>query len=380
MRTGRLLLKIYLGSILTAAALFVVAVATVGLTRPDAHLIDDDGRPVAARVARLRASPLRRIILRLSAVPILLMVVAVIFARHLVRPLQRIASAATRFGQGELTARAGIQRSDEIGEVGRAFDDMADRVTRLMTAQQELLANVSHELQTPLTRIHIAVDLMADGSSDQAKELLPEIAHDLAELERLIDDVMMVARLDLSRSQGRAVGAPLRLESTSAEELVQKAASRFRGQHPTHELVVEVPPGLPALWADAMLVRRVLDNLLENARKYSEPGSTIRVSAAGSAAGVTIAITDSGIGIDEADLQHVFTPFFRSDRSRSRATGGVGLGLGLSRRIVEAHGGTIEIQSTPNRGTTVTLDLPTRPAAAQAGGGSKQFKTRSQGA
>jgi signal transduction histidine kinase len=113
---------------------------------------------------------------------------------------------------------------------------------------------------------------------------------------------------------------------------------------------------------DSVLLRRAIYNLLDNARKYSEPGSTIRVSASARERGVTIAVADSGIGIDDADLKQVFTPFFRSDRSRARQTGGFGLGLALARRVVEAHGGMIEIMSSIGRGTTVVIKLPTKPA------------------
>jgi signal transduction histidine kinase len=295
---------------------------------------------------------------------VLFMIAAIVFARHLEKPLQGIASAAERFGRGELSARTGVRRSDEIGVAAKAFDEMADRVTWLMTAQQELMANVSHELRTPLSRIHVAVDLLLDGVSDQAKELLPEIAHDLAELERLIDDVMVVTRLDLSRSRDPRAGTPLQLEPLSAEELLHKAAARFRTHHQTHQLQVEVAPGLLPLHADAVLLRRVLENLIDNARKYSEPGSVIRVSAEKSPRGIRFVVRDSGIGLDPADLQHVFTPFFRSDRSRSRSTGGVGLGLSLARRVVDAHDGTIDLESVSGHGTTVTMDLPLQPTRA----------------
>ncbi len=139
---------------------------------------------------------------------------------------------------------------------------------------------------------------------------------------------------------------------------MEKAAARFRSQHKTHELCTQVEASLPTLQADSVLLRRVIENLLDNARKYSEPGSPIRMTATQETGEVLITVTDLGIGLEEADLKQVFTPFFRSDRSRSRATGGVGLGLVLARRVIEAHGGTIELISTPGRGTTVRLTLP----------------------
>ena len=327
-----------------------------------AHEVRNEGRVVGIGIVKLRhihslwtlAQPVLILLL-------ILLAVAVIFARHLARPLQHVANVAKAFGHGDLSARVDNQKNDEIGEVARAFDAMADRVAGLMAAQQELMANVSHELRTPLSRVQVAIDLISDGKSQQVKELVPDIAQDLAEVERLIDDVMTVAKLHLSRSGGRASVVPLRLEVSSIESLIEEAVARFRSQHPTRELAVEIDPGLPDLFADSVLLRRVVDNLLENARKFSDHDTKIRLSARATKAGVTIAIADEGIGIDEADVEKVFTPFFRSDKSRSRSTGGMGLGLALARRVVEAHEGTIEITSKSGRGTTVTLALPAQP-------------------
>ena len=323
-----------------------------------ARPIEDDGRLAAiALVAFPQASALD-IVLAIGGILAIIVLGALLLSRRLSRPLQRITLAAQRFGRGELSARAQLQRRDEIGAVGRAFDEMCDRVTRLMTAQQELMANVSHELRTPLSRIQVTVDLLTDGIAEKAQELLPEIAQDLVELERLIDDVMLVARLDLSRAGDSAAATPLRLASVYVDELLDRAAARFRAQHRSHELIVEVAPDLPELTADCVLLRRAIDNLVDNARKYSEPGRSIRVSAFAGGAGIIIEVADQGIGIDEADLDQVFTPFFRGDRSRSRATGGFGLGLVLARRVVEAHGGAIDVSSVPGASTTVRLELP----------------------
>jgi signal transduction histidine kinase len=333
-----------------------------------AHAIKEkeQGRVDSVAVVRYGSPSLDRVLLPVGVLLVLFTVLAVVFTRHLAVPLSRIAAAAQRFGRGELVARAGIRRNDEIGEVGLAFDEMADRVTRLMTSQQELLANVSHELRTPMSRIRVALDLLMDGVADQSRELWPEIAQDLAELERLVDDVMTVTRLDLSQSLQQSARSgewrtPLRLAPIALTELLGKATSRFRSSQSTHELLTEVQSDLPVLQADAVLLRRVIENLLDNARKYSEPGSQIRLYAAHSPNGVSISVRDAGIGMDAADLKQVFTPFFRSDKSRSRATGGVGLGLVLARRVIEAHGGTIRIESTPGQGTTVHLHLPTQP-------------------
>lgn len=330
--------------------------------------IRENGRVVGIGIVNLRPPPPSGLppglALPLAVLALVFLLGTVVFARHVAKPLQQLASTAKQFGRGELGARSRFRRKDEIGDLGRAFDDMAERVTSLMATQQELLVNVSHELLTPLARIRVAVDLITDGEVAQAKEMVSEIAHDVVELERLLDDVMTVARFDLSRLNEGALVMPLKPESISVLDLVRKAVSKFSAQHRTHEVAVDVPPELPMLSADAILLRRVLENLLDNARKYSDAGTTIRIRAAAANGRVTIAVADNGIGIEEADLREVFTPFFRSDKSRSRSTGGVGLGLALARRVVEAHGGSIDIASKPGLGTAVTLTLPAQPASS----------------
>jgi two-component system OmpR family sensor kinase len=326
-----------------------------------AHAVREDGHIVAIGIARHDPPPsLGRVLLPpLSLLLLVLVAIAVLFARHLATPLSAVARAADRFGHGEMTVRLRSERGDEIGVVARAFDDMADRVARLVGSQQELMANVSHELQTPLSRIRVAVELMSDGDAARAEEMLTEIIQDLEELEKLIDDVMTLARLDLTRAGAEALGHRVRRERVSLSELVTRSCDRFRALHDTHPLAAAVPDGLPAVDADPVLLRRAIDNILDNARKYSPPGSAIELTAVARPDATVIAIQDHGIGIEPKDLDKVFTPFFRTDRSRARETGGVGLGLALARRVVEAHGGTIHLASRVGVGTTVTLELHT---------------------
>jgi signal transduction histidine kinase len=329
------------------------------------HAVNEDGKLVAIGISASVAPPsfLAAIAPALAIVLAILVAVSVLFARHLAVPLQSLVGATERFGSGDLTTRVRTDRRDEIGAVARAFDTMADRVGRLVASQRELMANVSHELQTPLSRIRVAVELMGGGDTSRAEEMLNEIMLDLEELEQLIDDVMTLARLDLSRGQS-FVPRP-RSEPVALNDLLQRSCQRFRSLHDTHTLVAQVPPGLPTIDnADPVLLRRAVDNVLDNARKYSPSGSTIELTARADGDKATVAIVDHGIGIDAADLDKVFTPFFRSDRSRARETGGVGLGLALARRVVETHGGRIGLASQVGQGTTVTIELSGRVGAA----------------
>ena len=297
--------------------------------------------------------------LRPSIVALVLLVVGVsswLLARSLTRPLHHMSSTARAFGEGNLRARVALARSDELGEVARAFDEMAERVTELLRAEKELLANVSHELRTPLARIRVALDLASEGDASVAREALAEITDDLAELERLISDVLAAARLDLGDgTHGAAL--PLRRQRLEAAELIAQSTSRFSSAHPARRLVVATDPELPTLDGDPVLLRRVLDNLLENAHKYSDGADPIELHATGTDE-LVIEVVDRGIGIAAADLPLLFRPFFRVDKSRTRATGGLGLGLALAKRIVDAHGGTIDIESAVDEGTRVRVRLP----------------------
>jgi len=285
-------------------------------------------------------------------------VAAALIGRSIARPLERLAQTAQALGAGDLRARTGLERRDELGAVAKAFDEMAGRFEKLILSQTELLANVAHELRTPLARIRIALELAESGDAAVARESLAEIAQDLSELEGLVNDILASARMDLAKSSEMSGAPPLHVVVLEVAQVVTGAADRARHRHPTRSVEVELEPDLPTIAGDAVLLRRALDNLLDNARKYSRPGSVIRLRAARRGPGVVIEVIDSGEGIPSEDLGRLFTPFFRGDKSRTRATGGVGLGLSLARRIVEAHGGTLVAESTQSVGTTMTVALP----------------------
>lgn len=320
------------------------------------------GRPGYIAVKVPAWPPLTEVIPAAVGLPLLIIAAtSLLLGRALSRPMRRISATARAFGAGKLDARVALRRDDEVGEVARAFDDMAERVADLLRAERELMANISHELRTPLARIRVAVDLAAEGDSEVARESLRDIADDLQELERLIADVLTVARLDLSDASIVSSIPALRRQRVDVNELVERAAARFRAAHPRREFLVQNVDAHVAVDGDPVLLRRVLDNLLENANKYSdraEGGIELRADAPD---GVRIRVIDHGAGIAPDDLKGIFRPFFRADRSRNRATGGLGLGLVLVRRIVEAHGGKVHIESTLGQGTTAVVDLPAMP-------------------
>ena len=279
-------------------------------------------------------------------------------ARSIAQPLAALTKTTREFGKGNLEARSKSTRQDEIGELARAFDDMADRLARLIVAERELLANVSHELRTPLARIRVALDIAAE-SDGKSGISLADIAQDLAELERIVEDVLASARLSLDTGASSGGKLPMRAQPGDVRALLDKSVALFQLAHPERTLETKLPDALGTMMADPVLLRRVIDNLLENAHKYTDkPDRAITLAARVADGSVIIDVIDRGIGISDADQKRLFEPFFRVDRSRARSTGGLGLGLLLARRIVEAHGGTLTIASVLDQGTTATVTLP----------------------
>ncbi|HEX3760778.1 MAG TPA: HAMP domain-containing sensor histidine kinase [Kofleriaceae bacterium] len=288
-----------------------------------------------------------------AAILALVGVASVWFARRLVHPLDQLAAAARRFGAGDTASRAHLTRVDELGDVGRAFDEMADRTASVLHSQRQLMGDVSHELRTPLARIRVALELAAEDPI-AATDVLADVGADLDEIDQLINDILTTSRLDSEQ-------AKIDREATSVSELVDRASRRFTARHPGRTLQrhADEPQGDDRpIHCDPVLLRRALDNLLDNAAKYSETGTPVTLAVQPNGGSIAFEIIDRGIGMSPAELDRAFTPFWRADGSRTRKTGGVGLGLALARRIARAHGGDVTLASHPGQGTTARLEVP----------------------
>jgi len=300
-----------------------------------------------------------------SIILVLVGLASVWFSRRLARPLGQLAAAARRFGAGDTAARAHLTLADEVGDVGRAFDEMADRTATVLHSQRQLMGDVSHELRTPLARIRVALELAAEDPV-AATDVLADVGADLDEIDQLISDILTTARLDGDHPQ-------IDREPTSLTELVDRASRRFTIQHPGRTLERKQGDGHGDAEADAegdgqaddrsiqcdpVLLRRAIDNLLDNAVKYSDAGTPVVLAVQPNGTTVAFEIVDRGIGMSAAELERAFTPFWRADGSRTRKTGGVGLGLALARRIARAHGGDVTLASHPGQGTTARLEVP----------------------
>jgi signal transduction histidine kinase len=319
----------------------------------------DDGSMIGVYSPDRIGTPWGYVIPLGAAILVLVGLASVWFSRRLARPLDQLAIAARRFGAGDTAARANLVRDDEVGDVGRAFDEMAARTAAVLHSQRQLMGDVSHELRTPLARIRVALELAAEDPI-AAKDVLADVGADLDEIDQLIGDILTTARLD---------GDQVRIdrEPTSVAELVDRASRRFAVRHPgrTLERRTEAAHGDAdgrdddrAVHCDPVLLRRALDNLLDNAAKYSDAGTPVALVVQPNGSTVAFEIVDRGIGMSPLELDRAFTPFWRADGSRTRKTGGVGLGLALARRIARAHGGDVTLASHPGQGTTARLEVP----------------------
>ncbi|MCC6997058.1 MAG: HAMP domain-containing histidine kinase [Deltaproteobacteria bacterium] len=302
-------------------------------------------------------------------------------ARRLSRPIEALTEAVRRFGAGELSYRVPLPRCspmkqrwrervearyrdrhggrwhgrhhhfhhDEVEELLRAWNEMAARIEGLLRGQKELLANVSHELRSPLARMRVALELLPRDAESEAR--LRDVEADIAELDALIEAVLTTTRLEAAGLPSSPTELPLQ---PLARELCERAA-----QDPLTsglEVRADIPDGLRAV-ADAALLRRALWNLIENAAKYG--AAPITVGAARSGDVVRVWVADRGAGVPEAERTRVLEPFYRADKARTPGKSGFGLGLTLARRIAEAHGGDITVGAgADGTGCQVTLTLP----------------------
>jgi signal transduction histidine kinase len=318
-------------------------------TRPERFVISD--AQVVMRPAE-RSTSLVRFAIPLVATMIAVVLLSFPVTAAMTGRLGALATAARRFGEGDLGQRVEVSGSDEVSRTAAAFNLMAERIAQLRVRERELLANVSHELRTPMARMAVLLEL-TESNPAEATRYVGELARDLRELESLLENITETLRLDLASPRAREVW-PLRRLSVDLRQLVEEVASDFRDRVPASPLVVDLAPAPVLREVDRTLLRRALLNLLDNAGKYAPVGSEIRLCVE---QGGDVTVRDRGPGIDPADLPHLFEPFFRADRSRSRVKGGVGLGLTFVKLVATLHQGQVSVDSRPGEGSTFRIVL-----------------------
>jgi two-component system sensor histidine kinase BaeS len=276
-------------------------------------------------------------------------------SRQITAPVKAITQASRELAEGRRLAALPVRSQDELGQMSATFNRMAASLAEQQELRRRLIHDLSHELNTPLAVIQLETEAWAD-EIQSADESLPRIHQEIDHLRRLLHDLNQVAEMD---------NAPPRWEMAPLEPaaLVQDAARRWQtvATQAGLRLRTELPAGERCLVrGNPQRLGQVLNNLISNAVRYTEPGGEIVIGTGRDAAtgNCLITVRDTGVGIDSADLPHIFERLWRADRSRNRAQGGRGLGLSIARQIVEQHGGHISAESTPGQGSTFTTTLP----------------------
>ena len=275
-------------------------------------------------------------------------------AHHLTKPLRELRDVVDRFGAGDMKARVSAARRDEIGQLGRAFNAMAERIEVLVDSQRRLLTDLSHELRSPLTRLGLAVELARSGDNRDAA--LDRIQREADRLNSMVAGLLEVTRGEANRSA--VAFAPVRVDELTAE-IVEDCRVDAAERGCRIELDEPRTP-LPPVTGNEELLRRAIENVLRNAVRYSPAEETVKVTLSNAGGRVQIHVRDRGPGVPDAALPHLFDAFYRVAQTGPDAGKGYGLGLSIARRAVELHKGTIAAaNATPGLDVTITL-----PAAA----------------
>lgn len=281
------------------------------------------------------------------------LVLTFVLSHRMSSPIGALAATARRLGQGDLSQRVQLRDRGEVRELAQAFNSMAVDLERLEQLRRNLVADVAHELRTPLSNIQGYVEAIRDGVMKPDGATLDSLNEEAALLSRLVDELQ-----ELSLAEAGELKLVYLEEDVT--ELIRRAAVSWQPQVVAKgmSLSVDLPDKLPSVNIDWQRINQVLHNLLENAVAHTGKGGIITVAAAERGDWVEISVSDTGEGIPAQDLPNIFERFYRVDRSRARATGGSGLGLTIAKRLVEAHGGKIEAQSKLGRGSRFSFTIP----------------------
>jgi signal transduction histidine kinase len=271
-----------------------------------------------------------------------------LLARYLTSPLRRMQKTVERFGKGDFSARVHSRRGDELGQLGRTVDQMAERIDLLLKSQRRLLQDISHELRSPLARLGVAVEL-ARGGGD-ATTALNRVEREADRLNTLVGELIQV-----TRAEGDPAG--LATESVQLDDLVKVILDDVHIEADKRQVILRPNISEAEFQGSPELLRRAIENILRNAIRYSPEGAQVDVRLEKSAGVFRLAVRDYGQGVPEESLPSIFDPFYRVEKDRGRTSGGVGLGLAIAKRAVELHHGVMKAANA-HPGLRVEIELP----------------------
>ncbi|WP_084468708.1 sensor histidine kinase [Nocardiopsis trehalosi] len=319
---------------------------------PAALLFIDDPAASPAQDMALSRDGLLRVSGVVLLVLVLTVVVSVAVSMRLIRPVHALTDAVQRMRGGDASTRVAVRDAGEIGRLGAAFNEMSEHLERLEEQRKAMVSDVSHELRTPLSNLRGWLEAAQDGVAELDPERMAMLVEETRLLQRIIDDLRDLALADAGKLR-------LSPERVDAADLVAQAAAshRLAAESAGLRLVTDAEEGV-VLYADRTRVLQAVGNLLGNALRHTPAPGEVTVRARGEGDEAVIEVADTGVGIAADDLPHVFSRFWRAEKSRNRRTGGSGLGLAIVRNLTELHGGRATVTSTPGEGSTFTLRLP----------------------
>lgn len=283
---------------------------------------------------------------------ILALLLGSLLAFGLTRTLHELKDAALDIAQGKYGRQVTVRSRDELGELAQAFNQMSSQLERAIQARRQMTADIAHDLRSPLTVIQGYTEALSDGKLEGNEEVYQILHQETQHLSRLVDDLRLLSLADAGE-------LPLALEAIEPKVLLERAQARFQIQSEQRQvqLSVEAPQHLPPIRVDSERMAQILDNLIQNALRYTSPGGKIWLRAALDNKQIVLQVSDNGSGIAEQDLPRIFDRFYRADSSRSQ-NGESGLGLAIVKSLVEAQGGKITVESALGKGTTFAIYFP----------------------
>ncbi|SQD93242.1 Putative Histidine kinase [Candidatus Bipolaricaulis anaerobius] len=287
-----------------------------------------------------------------GVVAVVALILALLLIRHLTGPLRNLAAAAHRIAAGDLTARVEETGEDELGKLAQSFNAMAESLEEAERSKRQMIADVAHELRTPITVLRAAVEGFEDGVLEPTPENLSALKDKVHLTARLIEDLQQLALADMGRLS-------LRQEPFPLEPVIADIAAMIGPQLEDGgiQLALDLPPDLPPAAGDRQRIQQVLLNLMANALRHTPAGGEILVTARADGSEIEVSVCDTGPGISPEDAAHLFARFYRGREERAAGTG-TGLGLSVAKAIVEAHGGRIWAENRPTGGACFHFTLP----------------------
>ena len=281
------------------------------------------------------------------------LIITFFLSRRISAPICALTETARKLGQGDFSQRVQVRDKTEVGELGQAFNSMAGDLEKGERLRRNMVADVAHELRTPLSNVRGYLEAIREGVIKPDAATIRSLEEETTLLSRLVDDLQ-----DLSLAEAGKL--ELVCQSEDVAELINRTVAAMQAQAIAKEvsLSTDLPQGLPLVNIDSQRINQVLRNLLENALAHTAKGDAINVAAARQGDWVEISVADTGEGIPPDDLPNIFERFYRVDKSRARATGGSGLGLTIAKHLVESHGGKIEVQGKLGEGSRFSFTLP----------------------